>query len=53
MISLTLPFDAEPPNLFSAEMSENDFVLYLNVNNIPYKVCEMLQGKKELKNHNS
>ena len=27
-------------------MSENDFLLYLNANNISYKVCKMLQGKK-------
>ena len=26
-------------------MNENDFLLYLNANNIPYRVCKILQGK--------
>ena len=45
-IKLTLQFDAEPPNHFDSEMDESDFLLYLNANDIPYKVCKMLQGKR-------
>ena len=41
----------EPPNYFDPEMNENDFLLYLNANNIPYRVCKMLQGKKDRKVH--
>ena len=41
----------EPPNYFDLEMYENDFLLYLNANNIPYRVCKMLQGKKDRKVH--
>ena len=44
--NLTLLFYAEPPNCFDAEMNENDFLLHLNANGIPYKVCKILRGKK-------
>ena len=35
---------AEPPEEFSTEMSNKQFLLYLNANGIHYDVCKKLKG---------
>ena len=37
----------EPPEDFSVEMSDRQFLLYLNANGISYDVCKKLKGKVE------
>ena len=39
-----LYYTTEPPEDFSAEMSNKQFWLYLNANGIRYKVCKQLKG---------
>ena len=40
----------EPPEDFSVEMSDRQFLLYLNANGIYYDVCKKLKGKIEIHN---
>ena len=40
----------EPPEDFSFEMSDRQFLLYLNANGIYYDVCKKLRGKIETHN---
>ena len=38
----------EPPEDFSTEMSNKQFLLYLNANGIDYDVCKKLKGRREI-----
>ena len=40
----------EPPEEFCTEMSNRQFLLYLNANGIHYDVCKKLKGKLEIYN---
>ena len=40
----------EPPEDFSVEMSDRQFLLYLNANGIYYDVCKKLRGRIEIHN---
>ena len=44
--SLKLSF-AAPPKLLTPDMTDEEFLLFLNMNKIPYKVCNKLQGERQ------